>query len=70
MDFTSPTRKRTPKKSAKNYAHIIKTRTIDWGFEPEAPAYVNSLVADSSSANLVVKTIMPIVLALIVIANN
>ena len=34
VDFNDPQRKRTPKISARVYAHICKTHTIDWNYRP------------------------------------
>lgn len=47
VDFNSPAKTRTAKTSAKVYANIIRTHSIDWNFQPEPPV----IAEPHSSAN-------------------
>lgn len=42
VDFTDPKRKRTPKASAKAYAHITHTYTIDWNHFPTPDVWIGA----------------------------
>lgn len=70
MDFASPHKTRTPKKSAKNFAHIIKTRQIDWQYDPEMPIYASSQLAEESGADKIIATALPLIAAIIAIIQR
>lgn len=70
VDFKSPQKTRTAKKSAKNFAHIIKTRRIDWQYDPEMPIFASSQLAQESGADKIVATILPLIAAIIAIIQR
>ncbi|XP_055324413.1 myrosinase 1-like [Sitodiplosis mosellana] len=49
VDFSSPERTRTPKASAKVYAHIVRNREIDWSFKPEPSVIASPRMYDGST---------------------
>lgn len=51
VDFNDPNRKRTPKASAKAYARITKTNTIDWNHIPTPDVWISPLATTDNTNN-------------------
>lgn len=68
VDFSSPKKTRTAKKSAKNYAHIIKTGTIDWQYNPEDVIVASSQLSahGASDVRAIISPILIIISAIFV----
>lgn len=68
VDFKSPTRTRTPKDSAKVFAHIVKTHMVDWNFNPEPAVFAQPRLAESSSPSIFT-FISPVIIAIALCIN-